>query len=284
MAGTPEKTARPAACQTNTVSTGPNADKRFVDYYAEQSTSERTLQRIEGVRRVLLQLRAERGFGASSLDVLDVGCGAGAQVFAWARDGHQAQGVDVSTPLIELARKRAADEALPATFHIGTATELPLPDSSCDVVLVSELLEHLPDWKACVNESIRVLRPGGLVYYSTTNRLCPIQQEFSLPLFSWYPTPLKRYCEKLAVTSHPHWVQYASFPAVNWFTFYQLRDYLDARGVCAKDRFDIMQTRGSALRAAVVGAVRQSAVLRFLGHVLTPYTAVAGYKREEMAA
>ena len=199
--------------------TGPNADERFVDYYAEQSASERTRQRIENVRRILLKLRSDRGLPTTSLDIVDVGCGAGTQAFAWVREGHRAQGVDISTPLIELARERAAEVPLSAEFHVGSATQLPFADNSSDVVMVSELLEHLPDWEACVNETLRVLRPGGVVYFSTTNRLCPIQQEFALPLYSWYPASLKRYCLRLAVTTHGHWVQYASFPAVNWFTF-----------------------------------------------------------------
>jgi 2-polyprenyl-6-hydroxyphenyl methylase/3-demethylubiquinone-9 3-methyltransferase len=257
----------------------PNADERFVNYYAEQSASEVTRQRIENVRQILLRLRCELGLPTASLDVVDVGCGAGAQALAWARDGHRVRGVDISTPLIELAGKRATDAFLPAEFCVGSATELPFADGSSDVVMASELLEHLPDWEACVNESLRVLRPGGVVYFSTTNRLCPIQQEFKLPLYGWYPASVKRYCERLAVTTHKHWVQYASFPAVHWFSFYQFRDYLDARGVSARDRFDVMETKESALRSVVVGAVRRSATLRFLGHVLTPYTVVVGFKR-----
>jgi 2-polyprenyl-6-hydroxyphenyl methylase/3-demethylubiquinone-9 3-methyltransferase len=257
---------------------GPNADERFVDYYAEQSVSEHTRQRIESVRRILLGLRSELGLPTTSLDVLDVGCGAGAQALSWAHLRHRARGIDISAPLIDLARQRAAAETLPVEFRVGSATELPFADASADVVIVSELLEHLPDWEACVNEAIRVMRPGGVFYLSTTNRLCPVQQEFALPLYSWYPARLKKHCEKLAVTTHGHWVQHASFPAVHWFTFYQLRDYLDARGVSARDRFDIMETKGSALRTAAVTAVRRSAAVRFLGHVLTPYTAVAAYK------
>ena len=230
------------------MNSGPNADPRFVDYYAEQSTSAQTLQRIDGVRRVLLRLRSEYGFPTTSLAVLDIGCGAGTQALAWAREGHHAQGVDISAPLIEIARKRAANSGFATTFLVGSATELPLGDSSCDVVLVSELLEHLHNWKACVDEALRVLRPGGVVYFSTTNRLCPVQQEFKLPLYSWYPRSVKERCEVLAVTTHRHWVQFASLPAVNWFSYYQFRDYLGARGIRTRDRFELMRPQGSLLR------------------------------------
>ena len=250
---------------------GLNADPRFVGYYAAQSESAATRQRFEGVRRVTLETRASLGLPTTGLDIVDVGCGAGTQTLMWAADGHRA-------PLIELARQRAEEGALAARFHVGSAAALDLPDASVDVVLVSELLEHLPQWQPCVDEALRVLRPGGVIYLSTTNWLCPKQQEFSLPGYSWYPAAIKRRCERLAVTTHRQWVQYATFPAVHWFSFYQLRRYLAARGFGARDRFDVMDIGGSRRKAMVVAAIRRSRVLRFVGHVLTPYTVLVGYR------
>jgi 2-polyprenyl-3-methyl-5-hydroxy-6-metoxy-1,4-benzoquinol methylase len=258
--------------------TGLNADPRFVGYYAAQSESAATRQRFEGVRRVTLGTRAALGLPTTALDVVDVGCGAGTQTLMWAADGHRAQGIDISAPLIDLARQRAQDGALEARFHVGSATALDLPDASVDVVLVSELLEHLPQWQPCVDEALRVLRPGGVIYLSTTNWLCPKQQEFTLPGYSWYPGALKRRCERLAVTTQRQWVQYASFPAVHWFSFYQLRRYLAARGFGARDRFDVMDAGESRRKALVVAAIRRLGALRFVGHVLTPYTVLVGYR------
>ena len=204
----------------------------------------------------------------------------GAQALLWAKAGHRARGIDISAPLIELARQRAKEQDVSAEFFVGSATDLPISDSSCDIVLVSELLEHLAEWEPCVNEVLRVLRPGGIVYFSTTNRLCPIQQEFTLPGYSWYPSFVKKRCERLAVTTHRHWVQFTSFPAVHWFSFYQLRNYLDARGVTARDRFDVMDADVSPLRVATLAAIRSSQILRFAAHVLTPFTVVVGFRRQ----
>jgi ubiquinone/menaquinone biosynthesis C-methylase UbiE len=258
--------------------TGPNADPRFVDYYAEQSASAKTRQRFEGVRRATLALRSALGESTEGLDIADIGCGAGAQALMWAAEGHRAHGVDISAPLIQLARERAEKAAVSADFHVGSAGALPFEDGSLDIVLVSELLEHLVEWQPCVDEAIRVLRPGGVIYISTTNRLCPVQQEFALPGYSWYPSAIKKRCEKLAVTTHGHWVQFTSFPAVHWFSFYQLRDYLAERGVDSRDRFDIMQSDGTLARRTIVRAIRASRSLRLAAHIATPYTVVVGYR------
>jgi ubiquinone/menaquinone biosynthesis C-methylase UbiE len=257
----------------------PNAHARFVGYYSEQSASEKTAQRFSGAHRVILKVRRDHELPTENLDVLDVGCGAGAQAIMWASRGHRATGIDISAPLVELACKRAAEARLPVSFQVGSATELPLPESSQDVVLVSELLEHLADWKPCIDEAVRVLKPGGTLYVSTTNWLCPIQQEFTLPMYSWYPNFVKKRCEQLAITTNRHWVQYATFPAVHWFSFYQLKRYLEPMSVDAKDRFDVMDTEGSAARKFAVGAIAALSAVRFAAQVLTPYTLVVGTKR-----
>jgi 2-polyprenyl-6-hydroxyphenyl methylase/3-demethylubiquinone-9 3-methyltransferase len=257
---------------------GPNADKRFVDYYAQQSVSAETRQRFEGTRRVTLQTRRDSGMPTESLDIADIGCGAGTQSLMWAANGHRVIGVDISAPLIELARQRSVEMQLSADFRVGSASSLPIADTSVDVVLVSELLEHLAAWEGCVNEAVRILRPGGVLYLSTTNRLCPVQQEFTLPAYSWYPRSLKKRCERLAVTTHGHWVRHTSFPAVHWFTYYQLRDYLRARGVVSRDRFDLIPSTGSPVRATVLKAIRSWRLLRFAAHVLTPNTIVVGLR------
>ena len=81
------------------------------------------------------------------------------------------------------------------------------------------------------------------------------------------------------VTTHPQCVQYTSFPAVNWFSFYQLRDHLAQHGIVSLDRFDVMATGASRLREWVVATVRASSLLRFVAQVATPYTLVFGHKR-----
>jgi ubiquinone/menaquinone biosynthesis C-methylase UbiE len=258
---------------------GPNADHRFVDYYTKSSASDRTRQRFESVQRIALNMRASLGESTKGLDLVDIGCGAGTQTLLWAEAGHRARGIDISAPLIEVASKRAKESCVTAEFQVGSANALDLPSSSADVVLISELLEHLVTWESCVDEATRILRPGGVIYMSTTNRLCPVQQEFSLPAYSWYPSRLKKYCERLSTTTHPHWVQHATFPAVHWFTYYQLRDYLDTRGITASDRFDIMETSASSLKAAAVTAIRASRAIRFIAHLMTPYTVVVGHRR-----
>jgi 2-polyprenyl-6-hydroxyphenyl methylase/3-demethylubiquinone-9 3-methyltransferase len=250
----------------------------FYAYYAKESQSASTQNRFRRTQATVLRVASERG-KTGTLDVADIGCGAGTQSRLWAAVGHRVFALDVNERLIRLAQQRAAEAALTVNFEVGSATGLPWPDRSMDVCLLPELLEHVADWQSCITEAARVLRPGGLLYLSTTNVLCPRQEEFNLPFYSWYPGVLKRYCERLAVTTRPELANHAKYPAVNWFSFYTLRAHLAPLGFRSLDRFDLIdpQGRGGAARL-VVAAIRHVAPLRFLGHVATSGTYLVAVK------
>ena len=248
----------------------------FYEYYAAESESASTRQRFQSIQATVLRFASRTGL-PDKLDVADVGCGAGTQARLWAQLGHRVRGLDVNEPLIQLARQRAEADGLDIPFEVGSATALPWADASVDICLLPELLEHVGDWKSCLTEAARVLRPGGLLYLSTTNYLCPIQEEFNLPLYSWYPAPLKRYCERLAVTTRPAIANYAKYPAVHWFSFYLLRDFLQPLQLTCFDRFALVDRNSkSAPARLVLAALTASSFMRFVGHICTPSTYLIG--------
>jgi 2-polyprenyl-6-hydroxyphenyl methylase/3-demethylubiquinone-9 3-methyltransferase len=202
----------------------------------------------------------------------------------WLETGHTVDGLDISRELVELARSRNAPFADKSSFTVGTATRLPWADEAYDVCLLPELLEHVEDWESCVLEAVRVLRPGGTILLSTTNVLCPIQQEFTLPCYSWYPAWLKQRVVRRAMSDSPQLANYASYPAVNWFSVYGLSRYLAKLSVKSSDRFDLVDLAGrGSLAAAMIGIIRAFPPARFVAHVLTEGTAIVGEKQAGVA-
>lgn len=94
-------------------------------------------------------------------DVLDVGCGIATDGIRFARAGARYTGVDPSPAALDLARKRFAHEERDATFVQASATELPFPDDTFDLVWSHGVIHHVDDTAAAVREFHRVLRPGG---------------------------------------------------------------------------------------------------------------------------
>jgi 2-polyprenyl-6-hydroxyphenyl methylase/3-demethylubiquinone-9 3-methyltransferase len=254
----------------------------FFDYYARQSESEATRSRFLGIRNAALRVLGESVAGRANppWEVADIGCGAGTQSLLWAEMGHRVHGLDINQPLLDLARRRATEHGCNIEFRVGSAARLPWPDRSMDICLVPELLEHVREWRECLVEFARVLRASGVLVVTTNNKLCPVQQEFNLPLYSWYPAALKRRYERLAVTTKPEVANYATYPAVNWFTPYSLATELDDLGFDSRDRFDLLALRPtSAIRRTAIRLLCAVPPLRFLGHMMTPYTFVVAVRR-----
>ena len=86
--------------------------------------------------------------------LLDVGCGWGA-VTEKLRPWGDVVGVEPSAAGREEARHRGVDAVE------GQADSLPAESESQDIVLVTDVLEHVPDDAAAARELARVLRPGG---------------------------------------------------------------------------------------------------------------------------
>jgi SAM-dependent methyltransferase len=101
--------------------------------------------------------------------VLDVGAGFGRHVYECARRGAHVVALDYAADEVVQTRDTLAamvegDEIGPdALIGVlrGDARRLPFPDASFDVVITSEVLEHIQDDVAAIAEMTRVLKPGG---------------------------------------------------------------------------------------------------------------------------
>lgn len=121
---------------------------------------------------ILLQVVRELDLRPDSR-VVDVGCGEGAHALRLATHfGVRVLGVDPVQRHLDLARE-ARREAFPdvasrVSFERGSATRLPVPASSQDLVWCRDVMVHVEDPAAAFAEFARVLRPGGYaVSYQT---------------------------------------------------------------------------------------------------------------------
>jgi ubiquinone/menaquinone biosynthesis C-methylase UbiE len=94
--------------------------------------------------------------------ILDCGCGEGHLLRELSGDKY---GVDYSPLALRKAQKRNPK----ATILEGDITNLPFDNNSFDVVVCSEVLEHILDYKTAVSEIIRVTRKGGRMIISVPN-------------------------------------------------------------------------------------------------------------------
>ncbi|MEV6316179.1 class I SAM-dependent methyltransferase [Streptomyces sp. NPDC051776] len=147
----------------------PQAAPGLRDFYENPavpvaSGEERSLRQARILARALGPVRQGARPPAT---VLDVGCGDGSAAATAARvlAGHRIVGVDWSQD----ALRRAAPRVPYVVRGELTDGGLPFATGAADAVLFSEVIEHLVDPDAALDELRRVLRPGGHLMLSTPN-------------------------------------------------------------------------------------------------------------------
>jgi SAM-dependent methyltransferase len=127
----------------------------YDSYYEEDlSTPAFLQQRLE-------EITAEFAPYRQTNHLLDVGCGAGNLLQAARKNGWKAQGLDVAPNSIKHVR------SLGFEVFQGELARAKFPSQYFDVITAAELLEHLPEPRALLEEVARVLRPGGLFWTTT---------------------------------------------------------------------------------------------------------------------
>jgi ubiquinone/menaquinone biosynthesis C-methylase UbiE len=113
--------------------------------------------------------------------VLDVACGTGNTALMAAARGARVTGLDLTPELLEVARKRAAEEGCgDIAWQQGDAESLPFADASFDVALSTCGLMFAPDQAQVAREVARVVRPGGRIAIQAWTREGGVGQMFAI--------------------------------------------------------------------------------------------------------
>jgi ubiquinone/menaquinone biosynthesis C-methylase UbiE len=142
---------------------------------ARPQSIERETERVRGVQdrgagrydkemdfydRILFADGREWACSQASGDVLEIAVGSGRNLKHYA-PGTKLTGIEISEPMLAIARERAAEANLDVDLRQGDAQRLEFPDESFDTVVITLALCTIPDDRAAVREAWRVLRPGG---------------------------------------------------------------------------------------------------------------------------
>jgi ubiquinone/menaquinone biosynthesis C-methylase UbiE len=122
-------------------------------------------------------------------NILEIGCGSGygTQLIREQFQPQQLAAVDLDERMIAKARKSEIDTSI--TFQVADAAKLPFENETFDAVIDFGIIHHIPNWKDCLQELFRVLKPGGQV----------IIEDLSLETFQ---SPIGRILKSLL--THPY--------------------------------------------------------------------------------
>ncbi len=146
-------------------------DKKFTHEYFEAIEQFRYLVEPE----VFAFAQFTRFYGKK---ILEVGVGAGTDFVQWVRAGAMAHGIDLTQEAVNNTRRRLRIYGFKAeSITIGDAENLRFDEGQFDLVYSWGVIHHSPDTQKCINEIVRVTKPGGSIKLMIYNRRS---------LFAWY--------------------------------------------------------------------------------------------------
>jgi len=123
------------------------------------------------------------------LSVLDLGCGTGNIAIRFLRQGHRVDCVDLSDEMLKIIRKKT-DNMDNARFFMSDADTFLRDSASYDVICLSSVLHHLPDFNQTLMLCSQKLNLGGFLYITheplpRAERLQPARIQNLLSWFGW---------------------------------------------------------------------------------------------------
>ncbi|MCF6250048.1 MAG: bifunctional 2-polyprenyl-6-hydroxyphenol methylase/3-demethylubiquinol 3-O-methyltransferase UbiG [Methylococcaceae bacterium] len=104
--------------------------------------------------------------------IVDVGCGGGILTEGLAKLGADALGIDLSEDLIDIADLHGLESGVKASYKKISAEALAEQEpEGFDHVTCMEMLEHVPDPGSIIAACAKMVKPGGMVFFSTLNRV-----------------------------------------------------------------------------------------------------------------
>ena len=141
---------------------GSQHQSTIIDQFTRQAVPFSTAPGIKDAEALALLVRES---GAAATDtVLDVACGPGLVVAAFARVVRHATGIDITPAMLDRARTLAAERGLTnVSWDHGDVTRLPYPDGTFSLVSSRFAFHHFLEPAKVLAEMRRVCAPGGTV-------------------------------------------------------------------------------------------------------------------------
>ena len=170
----------------------------------------RYASRESKAKKITAILQDFLGSDFSNYNCLDVGCSAGDITNNIAEHFHSTVGIDIDREAVINARSISSKSS--TQFTIASGSSIPFEACSFDVVICAQVYEHTTKQHALSKEIWRILRPGGICFFSGPNRLAVMEEHYWLPFLSWLPRPLANFYIKAFRRGN----EYDAYPLNYW--------------------------------------------------------------------
>jgi SAM-dependent methyltransferase len=138
----------------------------------------------EKAQKIFFILQNFSDLPLDKMSCLDIGCSKGYIVQELPQLFRLVLGLDYDIKALQSISVETRQAIL---FIHGDAMRLPFPDQSFEAIICSQVYEHVPSDLMLFAEIERILKPGGVVFFSGPNKLFPVEPHYYLPFLHWLP-------------------------------------------------------------------------------------------------
>ena len=164
----------------------PETEEGYIELYSKDYGL-KTLEYMRILMRTSIYARDDDLYQlinrTSGKKCLDFGCGVGTHAIALLERGNDVSVLDVPSPLLELTTKRANFRGL--SFEKVYSQDDKLPNSKFDVIICTNVLEHVYDPIKDINRITKTLKKHGELHLAVSNKIKPSSGHFKQSVEAW---------------------------------------------------------------------------------------------------
>jgi 2-polyprenyl-3-methyl-5-hydroxy-6-metoxy-1,4-benzoquinol methylase len=155
---------------------------RYLENHKDIPLEEKRSQ-FEGIMRVV-----ERHHPIDAgTRILEIGTGTGWLPILCNLRGWNCKGIEISPQLVNFANQWCARYGIEPCIELGNLEDSDLGRDRYDVIICSNVFEHVEHWRSGVRKVYHALQPGGVMFFESTNKCSFTSGEFAFPLYGWLP-------------------------------------------------------------------------------------------------
>lgn len=153
--------------------------------------------------------------------ILEIGSGTGWFPILCKKKGFICKGLEINPHLVEYAQQFGLKYGIEPDIELGNIEKIDIGTSKYDIIVACSTFEHIKHWQEGIKKVFNALKPGGIFYFSSTNKFSLKTSEYNFPFYGWLPNSW-RYCLRIFRQGEKIMEWGIDF---NQFTYFQLRRF-----------------------------------------------------------
>lgn len=124
-------------------------------------------------------------------EILEIGTGTGWLPMLCNQRGWRCKGLEISPQLVAFAKQMGARYGLTPDIEVGNLEDTDIGQNRYDIIIASNVFEHVEDWRPGIHRVYQALKPGGAMFFESTNKFSFTSGEYNFPLYGWLPNAMR---------------------------------------------------------------------------------------------